>query len=118
MLCIGDKKALLAGVSADEIAAVVLYRLVVSIERSQQPREIRDILAQRQPAIDGQIRQWLIPVVLRDQALAGSPEMRQIILAPPVMQSVAGIEHRPFVIEAMGQLMSNGRTDGAIIQCR
>ena len=74
----------------------------------QLMREIGDVFAKRQAAVDGDARHALPAVVIGDDLLAEGLKLRPVGVGPPVVQAAGFIVVGAIAVKGVGDLMRNG----------
>ncbi len=88
---------------------------MIGLVGDHQPREIGDVLAQCQLAVDVHARQRLIGVVLLGKRRGARVEILAVCLGPPVLQHAIAIIFRALIVEAVADLVADGGADLAIV---
>src|SRR5258705_9119807 len=116
-LCICDEE-LLVGCEAVLLGCVLARSgSVVAVISRGQAGDISDVLGQGLLAVDGEIREWLVSVVLFDESPGVGFKVLEVSRLPPVAGATFGIEGRTGGVESVADLVSDDRADGAIVCC-
>src|SRR5699024_7088449 len=83
----------------------------------RQPTDVADVLTDRQGAVDGVARGVPGPVLaeLLDERIAPLLEGHPVGLGPPLPEVALPVEGRPGIIEAVPDLVTDDRTDPAVV---
>src|SRR5262249_43513323 len=74
------------------------------VVRRRQPRQVGDVLAQRQLPVEVDVGERPVGVVLRRELRPGGLEVGAVLLGPPVGERAARVELRPLIVEAVADL--------------
>src|SRR5579862_4583945 len=79
---------------------------------------VGDVLTERLLAVNVDTGEGLVVVELLGEPRPSRTEVREILRRPPVLQSSARIEERPLIVEAVADLVTDGRADRAVVHYR
>src|SRR5437762_9757499 len=99
------------------VSRLSVQRQVICVVRGGESGEIRDVLAQHLVTVEREIREWTICIVLRRERLAGCLEVLEILWRPPVRQPSLRVELAALIVEAVADLVADGRAHGPEV-CR
>ena len=85
------------------------------LPRQPQTAQVSQILAQRELAVEVNARNRLDGVILANHALSAIVELLFVAFGPPIEQVSVLVELAALVIEAVGQLVADGRTHVAVV---
>src|SRR6185295_5706430 len=88
---------------------------VPTAERGLDAAEVRDVLAERQLAVDGEPGQDRKAVVEVGDAARALLEARDDLGVPPFGELAVLVELAPVAVEAVGQLVAHHHADGAVV---
>ena len=114
-LRIAEEEALVAGEAGDHRRLAAAQRGAIGVISGGEPGEVGQILAERELAVEREIREGAIGVVLADQGLARFAEMGEVLGRPPVPQPPFGVELGAEIVEAVADLVADHRADRAVI---
>ncbi len=113
-----EEEALVAGQAVDHRGRLAVQRQVIRLVGDAQPRQVGDILAERQRALDVDAGERLVRVVLLDQTVGARGEGGGVGRRPPVAQRPLGVVLPPLVVEAVADLVADDDADRAVIDRR
>jgi hypothetical protein len=90
-------------------------RLAIGVERSRQPRQVREVLDQGLAAIDSGIGKRPIGGELGHERLAEGVVTRLVLRGPPVARGALHVVARAQRIDKVGQLVREDGPDGAVV---
>ena len=111
----GDEELLVAGESILHGRRLAGEGSTVSVISGRDARHIGDVLGQRLLAIEGDIGEGLVGVILRREFRGGGLKMREVAGRPPVAHAALGVEHAAFGVEGVADLVSDDGPDGAVV---
>src|SRR5262249_23067402 len=94
---------------------MLVERLLQRCVSELQSPDIRDIFALCEFTIHMLAGKWRVPRILIDDGFASLVVFVRRFLGPPIAQIAIRIELASLVIEAMRHLMSDDRTDRAVV---
>src|SRR5262249_41772723 len=104
---IAQEVSLVRHESRDLLAFLVLLCLLESIKTDQQATIVGDVFAQAGAAINMYSRQRLIGIELLGHKVSAFLKFRSVFCAPPLYKIAKIIILATFIIEAMGNFVSN-----------
>ena len=79
------------------------------------PATSADVLGQRLLAVDREVRERSVSVILRSKFCGGGFEMREVLGCPPVADAALGVKHAALGIEGVTDFVTYHGTNGAIV---
>src|SRR6478672_11436217 len=115
-LGVGDEEALIAGKAVDHRRRAVLgLILLVSGIGRLDARQVADILAQRQLAVDRQVGERLERIILGNERVGLGRERLRGLWRPPVAQLALGVELAALVVEPVAHFVAGYGANRAVI---
>ncbi len=111
----GQEEALVAGQAVLDGVRLAVQRQLVGVVSRRQAGDVGDVFRQHLLAVDASVRERTIGVILLDQLLGRRLEVGSIVRRPPVAQAAARVELRTLVVEAVADLVADGRADRTVI---
>src|SRR6185503_9991082 len=115
---VADEELLFAGEAAHLRRARAAERRLPGVVGRSQAREIRNVLAEGLLAVDVQIGEWRVLIVLGREPGPRSFEPGKVFRRPPVRQPAARVEERALIVEAVADLVANRGADIPVIHGR
>ena len=110
-----EEEALRRRETLERFVGLARARQRVAVPRGREARDVGDVLAEGQLAVDRQVREWLVLVVLRRERGTRGFEAREIVLGPPVREASGFIEQGAAVVEAVRDLVADHAADRAVV---
>src|SRR5579871_23589 len=113
-----EEEQLLAAETAGACRRLTAQSKPPAVVCDREAGDVGDVLTEGLFAVDVDAGVGLVVVELVGQSRPRRAEVRKILRRPPVLQSSAGIEERPLIIEAVADLMTHGRANRAVVHHR
>ncbi len=91
---------------------------MIRVVRNPQPREVGNVLAECQPALDVRAGQHLVSIVLRNQLVGAGLELSRVLGRPPVAQRAGRVILTALIVEAVADLVADDDADAAVVDRR
>ena len=85
------------------------------VEGGGEAGNVGDVFAEGLLAVDGEIGERLVGVVLGDEGCGDGVEVREILGGPPVANAACGVEGCAFGVEGVADLVADDGADGAVV---
>src|SRR5690606_30178776 len=110
-----EEKALIRRKAINLLIALTLLRLLKGFVSDSHASEVGEILALGKMAVYMHGIKHSVIVELINNHVGALHKIRRVGGGPPVLQIAVGIVLAPLIIESVGHLMTDDRTDSAII---
>src|SRR6266704_6865591 len=112
----GEEELLVVRQALDDRRLLAAERKPVGIVGRGQSGHVGDVFAQRLLAVDRDVGERTIAVVLLDELPRGSLEVGQVLLGPPVVKLAGRVEQGSLVVKAVADLVADRGADGAVVR--
>ena len=114
-LSVSDKEALLGSEPVDRIKLLASNLILPGNVCQHQAAQVGDIFSQGELAVDLDVIHGYVLRILIGNTIGAFVELLAIFQCPPVAQISVSIELASFVVEAVGEFVSNGGSGVAIV---
>src|ERR1035437_5964346 len=112
----GDEELLVACAASDDGRRLAVERGVVTVQRGGDARNVCDVLSERLAAVDREVGERLVGVVLGGQRGGGCVEVGEVRWRPPIADAAPGVEGSALGVEGGGDLVPNDGSDRPIVR--
>ena len=117
-LSVGHEDALFAAQAVEDGRGLAAERGAIGVERDQEAAQVRDVLAERQLAVDARSGDGFVGVVLLGESLRFGFEAFGVFRGPPIAQAAVGVDLAALVVETVRDLVADHSADRAVVHGR
>jgi site-specific DNA recombinase len=117
-LRVAEEESLIAGEAADHGRGLPAKRCLIGVVGDGEARDVGDVLAQRQFAIDVRAGKRLVGTVLRHNLIGIDLEALHVLGGPPVGELAGRIILAALIIEMVRDLVADHRADRTVVDRR
>src|SRR5689334_13808514 len=110
-----DEESLVSREAVDDRRRLASERHLPGPVRHREARQVADVLAERQLAVDVAIVEHRVAIELRGERVGALLELRGVVRRPPVAQVAVAVELPAAVIEAVADLVADDRANAAVV---